>query len=231
MVSFVSSVVKLNQKYHLIEKDQRILLAISGGVDSLSMAKTLAEYRRIIDLRLELRAIYVRISELAQDNRDIQRVMDFLNLLDIPLEELPGSIATNVEFGCYSCARERRKQLCIYADKYKFDAVAFGHNLDDYLETGFMNLIYSGHLESLQARQKLFDGKITIIRPLLSISKKHILANAKKQDFPHIPSNCRFEADNKRASIRKKMIEFQRLNKAFYPNLRRAINQWNGLEI
>lgn len=92
-----------------------------------------------------------------------------------------------------------------------------------------MNLVHGWHLESVQPLQNMFDGKITVIRPLLSVRKKHISRYAKEQQFPQLTSRCRYESDNRRESIRRNIIGLQKLNRAFLPNLRKAVNQWNDL--
>jgi tRNA 2-thiocytidine biosynthesis protein TtcA len=231
MASFLSQLIQLNQQYKLIKPDQPVILAISGGIDSLSMAMTMAEYRHAVDPDLPLWAVYVRIPQVALTDKDISQMSDFFAHLKIPLKVLPGAVSADQEFRCYTCAKERRKQLCLYAADNGYSTIAFGHNLDDYLETGFMNLIYGGHLESLHPRQPLFDDQITVIRPLLGISKKHIAAYAKSRGLPRIHPKCRFESAGKRAAVRQKMIELQHFNKAFTPNLQHAVNRWNQLDI
>jgi len=229
MASFLPNFMKLNNMYNLVKTGQKLLLAVSGGVDSLCMAKVLHEYRHTIDPALNLEAVYVQISQVALSENDKKVVTDFLKTMDIPLAVIPGVVGENVKFHCYTCAKERRKQMFLYAAANEDDTIAFGHNLDDYIETGFMNLVYHGHLESVQPLQSMFDGKITVIRPLLSVRKKHISRYAKEQLFPQLTSRCYYKSDNRRESIRKTMISLQKLNRAFIPNLRKAVNQWNHL--
>lgn len=231
MASFLPDVIKLNRRYKLLEKRQRIILAVSGGVDSLAIARTLWEYRKTIDPELGLQAVYVKIDQISLTEVEIERIRDFLSGMNIPLMVVPGKLDKVKTVSCYACARERRKRLFFVAADQHIDTVAFGHNLDDYMETGFLNLVHGGHLESLQPRQSMFKGEITVIRPLLSVSKKHIGHLAKYHQFPKVQSECPYASDNRRESIRKTMRELQRLNRAFLPNLRNAINRWNDLAI
>jgi len=231
MASFLPEFLKLNNEYNLVQTGQRLLMAVSGGTDSLCMAKVLHEYRRTLDPALELAAVYVRISQVALSAADVEKTTDFLKKLDIPLTILPGIVQKSVKFNCYVCAKERRKQIFRYAAANEYKTVAFGHNIDDYLETGFMNLVHSGHLESMYPQQVMFDGKIIVIRPLLSVRKKHIRRFAKEEKFPQLRSRCNYAVDNRRESIRSTMNKLQKLNRAFIPNLRNAVNQWNDLLI
>lgn len=231
MASFLPEFLKLNNEYGLVQTGQRLLMAVSGGADSLCMAKVLHEYRRTLDPALELTAVYVRIPQVALSAADAEKTADFLKKLDIPLTILPGTVQKSVKFHCYVCAKERRKQIFRYAAANDYKTVAYGHNLDDYLETGFMNLVHSGHLESIHPRQAMFDGKIIVIRPLLSVRKKHIRRFAKETEFPQLSSHCKYAVDNRRESIRSTMYQLQKLNRAFIPNLRNAVNRWNELLI
>jgi tRNA 2-thiocytidine biosynthesis protein TtcA len=231
MSSILSAFCRLNQVYQLIVPGQKILLAVSGGIDSLAMAVLLKEYQRASGINLDLQAIYVRIPQVALPEKDITTLATILSGVQIQLKVISGEVSSKDDFGCYLCAKERRKQLSLYANRNDFDAVAVGHNLEDYLETGMMNLIYHGTLESLKPRQAMFDDQIIAVRPLLSISKKHIVAYAKSLNPPRVHPKCQFESDSKRAAVRQKLIELQRLNKAFVPNLHHAINRWNQLDI
>lgn len=231
MSSFVAELQKLHQKTDIFSRERRLLLAVSGGIDSLCMAQVLAEYRRVIDPGLFLEAANVQIPQTALKDSDLQTLRHFFKEMNIPLTVINGNVDDSQPFSCYICARERRKRIFQHAAKQKIGLVALGHNLDDYLETALLNLVHAGHMESLQPVQSYFNDKIMVIRPLLSIRKKHITAYAKKSQFPKLISACAYESDNRRAAIRAFMAQLQRLNRAFIPNLRKAVNRWNKLEV
>lgn len=231
MSSFLAAFIKLNELYHLVDAGQKVILAVSGGTDSLCMARTLWEYRKSIDPTLDIRAVYIRIPEVTLSEKEILAVEIFLSKFDIPITTLPGKIGQDVTFECYSCARERRKQIFIFAAEQHISTVAFGHNLDDYLETGFMNLVHGGYLESMLPKQTMFNGEFAVIRPLLSVRKKHINSYAKSNQIPRLSIQCSFASIDRRELIRSTMIHLQKLNRAFIPNLRNAINCWNGLVV
>lgn len=231
MPSFLAELQKLNQKTNIFSRERQLLLAVSGGADSLCLAQVLAEYRRVIDPGLNLEAANVQFPQTALKNSDLQMLRHFFQEMDIPLTVINGNIDDSEPFNCYICARERRKRIFQYAVERNIVVVAFGHNLDDYLETALLNLIHGGHLESLKPVQSYFNNKITVLRPLLSIRKKHITAYAKNCQFPKLTSACVYESDNRRAAIRVLMAQLQHLNRAFVPNLHKAVNRWNGLDV
>lgn len=231
MATLLSGFIKLNSAYQLIGNGDRLLLAVSGGIDSLCMAAVLHEYRRMGACPFELQAAYVRIPEVALADDQIEQLRSVLNKWEIPLAVIEGRVPSKSRFRCYACAKERRKQLCIYCDSEEFDALACGHHLDDYLETGLLNLVYGGHLESLCPKQTMFDGAITVIRPLLRHPKKHIRAYAQTAGLDGIKAHCPFEADNQREKIRQLIRELSTLNRAFRKNLCNALDRWNHIVV
>jgi len=231
MSSILSAFCRLNQIYQLIVPDQKILIAVSGGIDSLAMAVLLQEYQRASGINLDLQAIYVRIPQVALSEKDLATLATILSGIQIQLKVIAGKVSSKGSFSCYLCAKERRKQLSLYANRNNFAAVALGHNLEDYLETGMLNLIYHGTLESLQPRQLLFDGAVTFIRPLLGIPRKHIVAYLKGLNYPFLKIQCAYASENKRIVIRHIIRQATALQRPFRKNLRSAINRWNHLEV
>ncbi|MFA6742764.1 MAG: tRNA lysidine(34) synthetase TilS [Candidatus Neomarinimicrobiota bacterium] len=231
MASLVPQFSKINQKYNLIDENQLILIAVSGGIDSMVLSRTLAEYRLAGYASINLIAVHLSISQVALSKEQLDKIKDLLASWHIPLEIISGKVLVKDKFDCYACARERRRQLFRYAADNHCDAVALGHNLDDYLETALMNLIYHGRLESLQPVQFMFNNKVRVIRPLLDISKKHILASARANSIQAVASPCIFQNDNQRQNIRETMRVLTHQNRNFRANLRRAINHWNNLDI
>ncbi len=227
MPSLIPQFIKLNSKFNLIKPNDKILIAVSGGIDSLTMAKLLHEYRLSIDDSISLHAVHIDISQVSISQKQRNNLEKLLAKWHIPFTIIRGKIPENRKSNCYTCAKERRKQLCIYSDKNNFSSIAVGHNLNDYIETGFMNLIYHGHLESIQAEELMFNGVITIIRPLLTISKKHILSYAKGNGISAEKHYCPYGLKNKRETVRALLREISSKNRSFLKNLKNAIDSWD----
>jgi tRNA 2-thiocytidine biosynthesis protein TtcA len=217
-------------QYQLFQRGARILIAVSGGLDSLVLAQLFQEYRYRLKGDLSLGAAYVEIPQVALAPEAKENLARELDLIEIPFVTLPATLSEKAEFRCYTCARERRKQLCLYCQQQGFDAVAFGHTRDDYLETGLMNLIYyHGRLETLQVREPMFKGLITVIRPLIEIPKKHIIAFANARHLPNFKQECLFAEHNKREFARQLIQQLRRQHRAFPKNLEKALRQWADL--
>jgi len=231
MASLLPQFIKLNQKYNLVADEHKVLIAVSGGVDSLVLCRLLTELRRAEFKRLDLQAAYVRIAPVALPAESIIRISEELARWEIPFTILEGELVSVNEFDCYACARERRRQLFKFTADNGFGGLAFGHNLDDYLETGLLNLLFNGSLESLRPVQNQCDDQIRIIRPLLGISKKHIKAGGRADKIEPAAGFCKLASANKRENVRQMIRYFSRINRKFRSNLRGAINHWNQLEI
>lgn len=231
MASLVSQFDKLNSQYNLIADNQKILIAVSGGIDSLVLSRLLFELRLAEFKNLELLAAYVRQKSVALTTEALKEIADLLADWQIPFSILDSELPESSQINCYACARERRKRLFQFAIMHDCNAIAFGHNLDDYLETGLMNLVFKGNLESLQPVQMQLGGRIRIVRPLLNWPKKHIRASGQAYGIKPIAPVCPMASFNKRQDINAMITSFSRLNRGFRSNLRRAINHWNRLSI
>jgi len=211
----------------LITPGDRVLIGVSGGIDSLVLTKLLCLYGSAKSNNITLQAVYVNIPRVEIPEKHFNRMKTYLSQWGVPFDVINGSIAEDVEFRCYACAKERRKRLCIYSRDNGFDSIALGHNLDDFLETGFMNLQYHGHLESLKPMDTMFNGFITIIRPMLFIPKRDILNYAKNEQINIEKHVCAWGRNNKRENTREIIANLKRTNKSFLKNLHKAINRWN----
>ena len=158
-----------NHIYHndLIDKNDKILLAVSGGIDSLVMAKLFSDYCDKSNLNIATSAAYVDLAQVSIGKQNIAQLQESMKCFNLDLKIIKTALDERKYYNCYACSKERRKQLLKYYDNHDFDSIAFGHHRDDLIETGFMNLINHGHLETLQTTDYMFDGKIKVIRPLL----------------------------------------------------------------
>ena len=231
MASLVSQFDKLNSQYNLIADNQKILIAVSGGIDSLVLSRLLFELHLAEFKNLDLLAAYVRQNSVALSPEELKEIAELMTDWQIPFSVLDSDLPALSQINCYVCARARRKQLFQFAIMNNCNAVAFGHNLDDYLETGLMNLVFKGNLESLQPVQMQLGGRIRIVRPLLNWPKKHIRTSGRAYGIKSIAPVCPMASFNKRQDINAMIISFNRLNRGFRSNLRRAINHWNQLSI
>ncbi|HDL89636.1 MAG TPA: tRNA 2-thiocytidine(32) synthetase TtcA, partial [Thermodesulforhabdus norvegica] len=133
--------------YGLIEDGDHIAVAVSGGKDSITLLTLLQERLRHVPIHYELRAIYV---DLGFDATIADELRKFFEKIDVPYDiiktdhGIKAHSKANLEHPCFLCSRLRRMTLFRHAWKIGFRKIAFGHNQDDFIETFFMNICFSG---------------------------------------------------------------------------------------
>jgi tRNA 2-thiocytidine biosynthesis protein TtcA len=219
------SVGKAIHQYQMIENGDRIAVGVSGGKDSLSLLNLLSERRRRVPIQYDLVAIHI---DLGFDGTG-KEIEPYFRQEEIPyrIEETRiGPIAhseINRENPCFLCARLRRKRLFELADGMGCRKVALAHHRDDIIETLLLNMFYGGEIGTMIPHQRLFKGKLSIIRPLALTDEDAIWRYAKAQAFPIIESGCPTTEDSERNRIKAILAELTRNNKKIKGNIFRSM--------
>ncbi|MGN0371680.1 MAG: tRNA 2-thiocytidine biosynthesis TtcA family protein, partial [Enterocloster sp.] len=151
------------REYELIQENDRIAVCISGGKDSMLMAKLFQELKRHNKLSFEL-VFLVMDPGYSRINRQV--IENNARMLNIPVTIFESDIfeaVYNVQKSpCYLCARMRRGYLYSKAKELGCNKIALGHHYDDVIETILMGMLYGGYAHSLQGRRKtsLFSGAV-----------------------------------------------------------------------
>lgn len=170
--------------YEMIRANERILVGVSGGADSIALLLLLHKRMKRIPVRYELFPVLVDNfnGENAERNRNIGLLTDFISKeTGLTLEVIREPIVKKLLDGpkpardvCFLCSQKRRHILIQKAFSGECTRIAFGHHKDDIVVTSLMNLFYKRELSSMLPRLKLFGGKMEIIRPLSYIQKFQI---------------------------------------------------------
>ena len=168
---------KAVKQYELIKEGDKIAVAISGGKDSLLMAKCFQELKKHGQVNFELEFIamdpgyHPQIKELLREN---------LEYLEIPTEIYDSRIFEVVDtvakdYPCYMCARMRRGSLYAKAKELGCNKLALGHHFNDVIETTMLNVLYAGSYKTMLPKLKAqnFDG-LELIRPLYLVEEEAI---------------------------------------------------------
>jgi tRNA 2-thiocytidine biosynthesis protein TtcA len=206
-----SKIGKAIGDYNLIEEGDRILIAVSGGKDSLTLLSLLKKIQTWSPVNFELFAAHVKsdlhcsgcahestLTELFQ-KMDIKSVFKEIKVLD-----------EKGKTTCFWCSWNRRKALFMAADELDCNKVALGHHKDDIVETMFLNLIYNGEISAMNPRQEIFEGKITIIRPLCYVEENMTRKFAQESGFPGQLCQCPFGMDSKRKHVKEFIRETEK---------------------
>lgn len=191
--------------YNLIEDNDKILVAVSGGKDSLSLLKLLNERRRWAPVNYELFAAHIETDFRCAECVHTEKLKKIFDLYGIPgIFEKIKIRDKNKKISCFWCSWNRRKALFTLADKLGCRKVAFGHHQDDINETLLLNMLYHGEFSAMNPRQELFAGKIVIIRPLCYVGEDALRKYAKESKFPSQLCKC----PNSQVSKRRVMKNF-----------------------
>lgn len=172
-----SKFIKAVKQYNLVEEGDKIAVAISGGKDSLLMAKLFQELKRHGQINFDLEFIAMdpgyhdQIKELLIDN---------LNYLNIPAHIYESGIFKVIDekasdYPCYLCARMRRGSLYAKAQELGCNKLALGHHYNDVIETTLLNILYAGNFKTMLPKLKSqnFEG-LELIRPMYLIEEDYI---------------------------------------------------------
>ncbi|HOJ50131.1 MAG TPA: tRNA lysidine(34) synthetase TilS [Spirochaetota bacterium] len=194
-------------KYNLIENNDKILVAVSGGKDSLIMLKFLAEARENFFKKYDIIALHLKNELIENSKREeiAKYVKKFCEeqAVKLIIDELPVKTESKKDkIGCFWCSWIRRKKIFETAEKYNISKVALGHHKDDIIETLLLNLFYHGKFATMPVKLQIFDGKITIIRPMALIEEKEIEKLVKGLEIKTVKCACPFDGNTKREYIK-----------------------------
>lgn len=216
------------KRYKLIESGDRIAVCISGGKDSMLLAKLMQLLLRVSDVPFGLEFL-VMDPGYSRENR--QKIEDNAALLHIPVTVFETDIfdvANNTEKNpCYLCARMRRGHLYRRARDLGCNKIALGHHMDDVVETTLIGMFYGGQLQAMmpKLRSKNFPG-MELIRPMYCIREEDILAWRRYNGLEFIRCACRFTegaACDSGASKRQEVKELLRELRGRDPDIEKRI--------
>jgi tRNA 2-thiocytidine biosynthesis protein TtcA len=216
--------------YRLIDAEDRILVALSGGVDSAALLWLLNDRLRRIPISYNLFAVHV---DLGFEGGDYSPVRAWVDSLGIPHQVIhrrfgpKAHSSENRENPCFLCARLRRTELFKEASRLGCNKIAFGHNLDDLIETFVMNIFYGSQIATMLPRQPLFGGEIEVIRPLALLDAKTLRRFHQERGLPATVNPCPSKNSGKRHEIREILQRLYRKNSKIRGNIMHAMHNVN----
>ena len=159
--------IKAIKEFELVQEGDVIGVCISGGKDSVLMAKCFQELKRHGKINFDCHFI---VMNPGYSEANIEKIIDNAKRLEIPIEMFDSPIFEYVntlkESPCYVCARMRRGYLYSKAKELGCNKIALGHHYDDVLETILLNIFYGGEVKTMMPKlhSKNFEG-MELIRP------------------------------------------------------------------
>ncbi len=193
--------------FGLIDEGDKILVAISGGKDSLSMLEVLRLLKRRSPISFQLTAVTIHqgaatfsTEALEQHYRDND--VDY-QILHVPITEILEQKLAKGTTPCSLCSRIRRGALYTHAQQRGYTKIALGHHLDDLIETLLMNMFFGGQLRSMAPILHADDGKNIVIRPLSYVPEEWLAEYCRRRGFP--VTSCSTEGCGTGNSSRQRM--------------------------
>lgn len=229
---------KAINEYELIQEGDKIAVCISGGKDSMLMAKLLQELKKHGKIQFDL-VFLVMNPGYNQDNWKI--IQDNAKLLGIPLTVFENDIfdiVAGIEKNpCYLCARMRRGYLYSRAKSLGCNKIALGHHFDDVIETILMGMLYSGKVETMMPKlhSRNFEG-MELIRPMYMIKEADIKAWRDYNKLHFIQCACRFTENcascgggrgSKRDEMKELIGKFRQISDVIEGNIFKSVQNIN----
>jgi len=211
--------------YKMLEDGDRILVAVSGGKDSMTLLKILEQRRSFVPIKYELIAVYVDMGNRPTHNKTVEKYFRksgykyLIKKVDI-LKKTPREKIT-----CFWCSWNRRKALFAAANKLGCNKIALGHHKDDIVQTFLLNLVFQGEISTMSPRQELFKGKIAIIRPLAYLEEQDTQRFAKENNFPVPNYRCPNRGKAQRGQVAKLIKQFEKMSPNFKTNIFRSLQR------
>lgn len=222
---------KAVREFGLIESGDKIAVCISGGKDSILLAKLVQDLQNHSGIDFE--AIFMSMDP-GYSPKNREKLLENAEKLGVPLELFDTEIFRRVELEeknpCFLCATLRRTQLYTRAKLLGCNKIALGHHFDDVIETTLMGMIYGGQMQTMLPRRKSDSfEKMEIIRPLYYVRESEIIRWAEANGLSFLRCACRVterRADNqtesKRAEIKRLISQLKKLNPQIEMNIFRS---------
>lgn len=216
------------KRYELVQAGDRIAVCISGGKDSMLLAKLMQQLQRVSIVPFQ--AVYLVMDPgYAPENR--QKIIDNAATLQVPIQIMDSnifSVANSTDHSpCYLCARMRRGHLYSMARELGCNKIALGHHFSDVVETTVLGMLYGGQLQAMMPKlhSTNFEG-MELIRPMYCIHEEDIIAWARYNDLHFLQCACRFTeqaAQGQGSSKRQEVKQLLRLLRQDSPQVEKNV--------
>jgi len=197
-------------EFQMLSPGDRVLVALSGGKDSTTLLLELAGRRKHWPIPFELGAVYVKSDFAAPEVEPFVRRMAEeagveLAILNV---DVHGRLKEGEKMNCFWCSLQRRMEIMEFATQNGYQKIAFGHHLDDTIETYVMNLMQFGKAnQGMQPHLKLDKYPLAFLRPLVYVEEREIVEYAHDLDLARYTCKCEYGENSERKRIRRLLAE------------------------
>lgn len=208
--------IKAIQEFELLKEGDVIGVCISGGKDSLLLAKLFQELLRHSDIKFSCKYL---VMNPGYNKENLDKLNENAQTLEIPIIIKNSNIFEVAQKldpikPCYLCAKMRRGFLYEFAREQGCNKIALAHHMNDVIETTLLNVLYSGNYKTMPPKLKATNFKgMELIRPLVYVLEKDIISFMKNAEIEAMNCGCkvaRNELPSKRKVVRKLIADFKK---------------------
>ncbi len=228
MKRILSRMRKAIEDYSMITEGDRIVVGVSGGKDSLTMLLALNRLKKFFSVNFDIIAVVI---DLGFDGFDITPIQSLCEKEDIALHvehTLIGRIVFDErkeKSPCSLCSNMKRGAIHNVAKALNCNKIAFGHHMDDAVETFLMSLFYEGRINMFSPVTYLDRKDVTLIRPFIYVEEKQIKSFIKKYQIEPMKKICKMDGFTKRQYIKELIIKLSKENSFLKSNVFGAIKR------
>ncbi len=216
------------KEYKLVNSGDKVAVCISGGKDSMLLAKLMQELHRYSEVPFEVEYL---VMDPGYNRENREKIESNAKLLNIPIKifetDIFDATAKVKKSPCYLCARMRRGYLYKFAQDLGCNKIALGHHFNDVIETTLLGMFYGSQIQTMPPKLHSTNFKgMELIRPMYRIHEDSIIAWARYNELEFIRCACRFTenaenqtGDSKRLEIKNLIKELKKTN----PNVEKNI--------
>ena len=190
-------------KYRLIEDGDKILIALSGGKDSLALLELLARRSRILKPKFAVIAVHVGMTNIPYQS-DLEYLKGYSEDLGVPFVHYETFFDLSTD--------TRRKALFTVAKEQGCNKIALGHHMDDILETLLMNITFQGAFSTMPPKLVMRKFEMTIIRPMCLVHEADLIEMARILGFRKQIKNCPYESLSNRSNMKDVLYSLEKMN-------------------
>ncbi len=192
--------------YKMIEENDRILLAASGGKDSTALAEYFSMRQKRPNPKFTIHAMHIASDVAPAFSQEIILKFKEWNIpLTVKQISVLGRLKPNEKMNCWWCSAQRRTELNKFAMENGYNKIALGHHLDDILETLLMNSLQKGILATMPPVLHFVKFPVTIIRPLCLADLPMIIRHAEETGYICSTCTCTFQENSARKTARSRL--------------------------
>mgnify|MGYP000920513037 CR=1 FL=1 len=210
--------------YQMLKEGDKVLMAVSGGKDSLCLLRIMKERIRFVPIKYDITACYV---DMGFEWVDKNRLLSHFESEELPyiIAKPPAGWNISEKYNCFWCSWNRRKSLFNLAHEEGFTKIVFAHHMDDIIETMLLNLFFNGEIATMTPYQEMFGGELAIIRPLAYVEETELARLASMLSLPVVSSLCPNSSTSKRTLVKNMIRELKKHNKNVKKNIFRSVGR------